>query len=197
MPYSLIVPVGARCSGKNYWTDKAIEAFLGLRILKSNTTRPKRSPPDDKIDECAYYFWTERQFDDEIAAERLIQTGEHSGFRYGLHLGNIEKELHYSSGVIPLIPSAAEMVYDYFHAKFPVRIIVLQPTIHLLAKNRERRGEKTDLVKIIAEDNNLRDREWRVPVACFDLNDTPADAKILELFDPNTDLGGDYESTAG
>ena len=184
----LIVPVGARCSGKNYWTDKAIEIFTGLRILKSNTTRPKRPPPDDKIDECSYYFWTDKQFEDEIAAGRLIQTGEHSGFRYGLHLPYIEKELICGSGAIPLLPTAAEMIYDYFHDKFRVLIIVFRPTIHLLAKNRERRGEKTDLVKIIAEDNNLRDREWRAPVLPFSLNGTDEDEKILELFDPERSL---------
>ncbi len=185
MVNTLIVPVGARCSGKNYWTDRAIERFTSLRILKSNTTRPRRAPPQDKIDDCAYYFWTDDEFDRAIAKGRLAQTGAHSGFRYGLNLPYLEKELAHGSGIIPLIPSAAEMIHDRFHQKFPVRIIVLRPTIHLLSQNRLRRGEKTDLVTIIAEDNDLRARQWAAPVfITFELNGTPKDEEILKLFDP-------------
>jgi guanylate kinase len=194
MPNVLIVPVGARCSGKSYWTEKAIDKFTGLRIIKSNTTRPMRKPPHDEIDKCSYYFWSEAEFDAEIAAERLVQTGEHSGFRYGLHIPYIERELSVGSGVIPLIPTAAEMIYEKLTPRFEVRIIVFKPTSHLLMLNLHRRNIEDKKYSAIKEDADLHDFVWRVPVKTFELNGTPIDEKILDLFDPSCELSSVEES---
>lgn len=184
MPNALIIPVGARCSGKNHWADKALAKWPEtLCLVKSNTTRPSRR---DGVDERAYNFWTEKEFDEELSTGRMIQTGKHSGFRYGLHLPAIEAELNQKSGVLPLMPDAAEMAYLHFNPKFPVRIIILRPTLCLLLMNMGRRGIKDGkiILAIIKEDSDLRARTWKTPVTIFDLDGTAADEKILELFDP-------------
>ncbi len=163
--------------------DKALAKFPNLKIILSNTTRPSRQ---DGVDERTYHFWANAEFDREIAAGRLIETGSHSGFRYGLHIPYIEAELGQKNGVIALIPSAAEMIFGRLNDAFSVKILALQPSFSLLMANTHRRGIKTngEILTAIREDTELRLRKWAIPITAVDLNGTPEDEKILDLFNP-------------
>lgn len=184
MKNKLFILVGSRCSGKNYWADKALNKYPSLTLVRSNTTRPSRK---DGVDERSYNFWTEDEFDQEIASGRLILTGHHSGFRYGLHIALIENQLKQNSGILPLMPDAAEMIYHKINNNFTVKIIVLQPTTTLLMQNIRRRGIKNqqDIRSVILEDAEIRNRIWSAPVAAVNIYGTTKDEKILKLFNPN------------
>lgn len=194
IPNQLVVAVGPRCAGKTHWMTIAIEKSKGrLRQVKSNTTRAMRPPPDDESDRRAYNFWTEEEFDREIAAGRLIKTGKHSSFRYGLHIPSIEAHLAESHGIIALMPDAAEMLYKLMHRKFPTIVVVFRPSIALLLKNMKRRGGLDNLqskLAVMKESYRVKTRAWEIPILEFPLDGSDDDKYILLWLNPeNNNLG--------
>ncbi len=184
---TLFILVGASCAGKTYWTKRALKHYPKLQIVKSNTTRPIRPPPDEADDRLIYNFLTQKEFDLKLRNGEFFQQATARGYHYSLAEKDFTDVLDKTDGVIALLAPDAENIADKYGIKYRTSIILLRPSLEMLIANARRRGmyDADSVRKILQEDNALLERVWRLNPIRFRPDGTGEDEKLLELFEPN------------
>ena len=111
--YKIIVLIGKSASGKDTIIQK-LHASLGIPIIISHTTRPKRK---SELDGCAYWFVSDDYFEQEkenFIEQRLYKTKGKDGsvqiWRYGVH----EKDVNEGTNLVILDPQGLKEFKKYF-----------------------------------------------------------------------------------
>ncbi len=163
----LTILVGASCSGKTGLAKKGLILNPGLKFVRSRTTRPTRPHPFHEEDIGTYGEpFTHEEYGKMLAEDKLWSSVEYRGENYGLADEDFHDILRSGNGVIPLVPEVAERSYERYKNQFAVIIVVLMPTPSQFLANMRHRGitDPTKQAAILAEDEAIKRRAWRVPV---------------------------------
>lgn len=120
-----------------------------FRKLRSVTTRERRSREDDSPYSSGpeYRFVSRKEFDGLIAAERIVQTGEFRGERYGLELWYTKLQLGSKHGVIALTKSGVDLLATIPDLAPRVRVVAVCADLSVIRDNMRHHGHGADEIE--------------------------------------------------
>ena len=132
--YVIAAPSG---TGKTSLTSALIKSMPNIVISISHTTRPQRPGEQQNKD---YFFVTESQFEQMIAAEEFLEHAKVFGNYYGTTRQWVEKRLERGIDIILEIDwQGAEQVRNLFPES--VQIFILPPSAELLRQRLQTRKQ--------------------------------------------------------
>jgi guanylate kinase len=179
----LIIFAAPSGSGKTSIVKFLLAQRMPLKFSISATTRPKRP---NEIEACDYFFLTQKQFENKIAASDFLEWEEvYSGAYYGTLKSEVDKLLEKGENVLFDVDVLGALNIKKIYAEQALALFVKAPSVEALVERLKNRGTETDeSIKRRVDKANFElsfEPEFDITIINNDLEEAQDDAKQIIL----------------
>lgn len=179
----LIIFAAPSGSGKTSIVKHLLAQRFPLKFSISATTRPKRP---NEIEGRDYFFLTEEQFQDKIAAGDFLEWEEvYSGAYYGSLKSEVDKLLDKGMNVLFDVDVMGALNIKKIYGNQALALFVKAPSVEALVERLRKRGTETDeSIKRRVDKANFElsyEPEFDITIINNDLEEAQNDAKLIIL----------------